>query len=371
MALLKREFPQNFPNDVVKVLDAMSMGGKLVLVGSASLRAQQYWADYDCVEEVPVKGVKEAVMKLRECVKRLRVLPDAFLGDLKIGIVPDWMVLPETPLYVDGKVRNYSSVAVRRKLNELRRSGVLTPAEEKAGLALAVENPSVDKLVEMRETFKYHILRWTVPEILSGSLVYRGKRISLEEAIQSPGKVKFDMIAWVMGNRFSEFSCIYQFVSGKKILNPFYLDVKDGLLENAAFYSAQGEPFKALKRVFAYLVFTKQIDKAKELLPVLNGDLGRIYAMYSDLGTLEYMLEEEKKLPAEEIRFELEQFKIRFGSIWNTPDFLQVEPSLLGKLNAALKSPNKQLLLKQIREISDELKKVLAADSPKFDLSAL
>jgi hypothetical protein len=371
MAFLKREVPQNFPNDVVKVLDAMNMGGKMILVGSASLRSQQYWADYDLVEEVKISNLSDACSRVKECIRRLRGIGNAFFGDIKIGIVPDWMILPEEPLFVDGKVKGYSSVDVRRKLNTLRRDKVISPAEEKKGLALAVENPSVADLLEMREEFKYHILRWLPSEVLAGQTVCRGKTITLEQAIASPGKTKIDVIAWVMGNRFSDFSCIYQFVMGKKVVNPFTLDVRNGLLENAAFYKAKGEPFKALKRVFAYLVFTKQEDKAEKLLPVLNGDLGRIYAMYSDLGTLEYMLEEGMRAEKKDIDFELEQFKIRFGTIWNTPDFLHIENSLLGKVESAIKSPNRKMLLERIREISDALKKVLASDTPSFDLSAL
>ena len=134
-------------------------------------------------------------------------------------------------------------------------------------------------------------------------------------------------------------------------------------------YEAQGEPFKALKRIFAYYIFQKQYDKAEAMLPVLNGDLGRIYALYADLGTLEYLLEENKGVDMNDVHFELEQFKLRMATIYETPDFLHLEGSLLGKLASALKTNNKSVILQHIKSLSESLKKILEEDTPRRYLS--
>ena len=58
-----KEYPDNYPADAVRILDAMSFGKGLVLLGSMSLRSQQYAGDYDGFEQVKMKGPVDTVLR--------------------------------------------------------------------------------------------------------------------------------------------------------------------------------------------------------------------------------------------------------------------------------------------------------------------
>ena len=95
----------HYPSDVVAVLDAMAIGD-LELLGSASLRSQQYVGDYDAHDVVNVKSATEAAEKFRAMVLRLEKLPDLWITEIKAGVK-------------DGEKMVWTVAAVRDHLKEL------------------------------------------------------------------------------------------------------------------------------------------------------------------------------------------------------------------------------------------------------------
>jgi hypothetical protein len=75
----------HYPSDVVAVLDAMAIGD-LELLGSATLRSQQYAGDYDGHDVVKVKSAAEAAEKFRAMILRLDKLPDLWITEIKAGV---------------------------------------------------------------------------------------------------------------------------------------------------------------------------------------------------------------------------------------------------------------------------------------------
>ena len=95
----------HYPSDVVAVLDAMAIGD-LELLGSATLRSQQYAGDYDGHDVVKVKSAAEAAEKFRAMVLRLDKLPDLWITEIKAGVK-------------DGEKRVWTVESIRDHLKEL------------------------------------------------------------------------------------------------------------------------------------------------------------------------------------------------------------------------------------------------------------
>jgi len=373
----EKQYPQNYSSDALQVLGAMSLteGKGLNLVGSMSLRSQQYAGDFDAFENVEssageMRALDGFAREFREMVKNVRGLPNTFVADIKAGIVPNWQVIPQEAKIVDGKITGFNVVASRGRLDDLVREKAISPAEASAYASLLPDKITPEQFLLAKATIKPHVVRWTVPEVLQGFKVLQDKsHYSLQDAFNSPGLTKLDAISWIAGNHFAEFSCIYNFYAKGKWLNEVPIDVKQGLLEDMASYQVQGKPFKALKRRFALAKATNDTQTMLTLQPILNGDLGRIYSLTGDIGTLLYMLEHYKNFPDKEADFEIDQFKDRFSRIYSFKDFIHAEPQLLGKLAAAMRAPRstkgRAIMKKHLEEVQAALEDMLRVHTPK------
>jgi hypothetical protein len=134
MSRTKKNYPLNYPSDVLGIIDALAFSaGDVVVAGSMSLRSQQYAGDYDMFEEVKsnastkAKAVAEFVKGIQRNVRQLLALPDCYVGDIKCGEIPEWRVV-EGDIEA-GKVVGYDAEASRKKLDALKKAGVLTADE--------------------------------------------------------------------------------------------------------------------------------------------------------------------------------------------------------------------------------------------------
>lgn len=371
---LTKSYPENYPADAMAILDAMSFsnGREVKLLGSMSIRSQQYAGDYDAYEVVNRKGSKETVLntlasEFQSIIKKLRGESNVFIGDIKAGSVEEWRVIPKNAGVVENKIVGYNSVASKKKLDELRRANIITEAEQKEAEALLDASTSPAKFLAARKKIKFHIIRWTVPEVLAGTQTLRdGEHFTLQDAFSSPTITKLDAIGLVQNNKYTEFSMIYEFKADGKVLNPAFEDVGKSLREDILFYKADGNPFKVLKREFALAKYRGDNKTLKSLTPVLNSDLGRMYSILSDVGTLVVLLEEHSKVPLEKVRYEIDQFKSRMANIYSLPDFLKTEHSLLGHIGSALKTASKTQLLAHLKQIQSLLEKSLAHNTKKL-----
>ena len=362
-----KQFPQDYPRDALAILDAMSFtdGKSVMLLGSMSIRSQQYAGDYDAFEICKGLSPNEIVSKWQTIIRRLKGMPDVYIGDIKAGEVDDWRILNKNAGVKNGKVVDYNSVECHKRIDALVKGRIITEAEGKEAMEMTPTTITPVGILTARTSLKYHIVRWTPADILAGEKVLRdGSVFPLSEAVQSNALCKMDCIGLVQNNRYTDFSMIYEFHYQRKILNEDFRNIGDALTEDIIAFTAQGKLFKVLKRVYALAKFRHQEGVIKKLTPILNSDLGRLYQVVSDVGTLIDLLDEKKPVPLSKIHFELDQFKGRLSNIYNLPDYLKSHHDIIGKLNAATKTSSRSALLTRLEALHKEMLSILNKNSP-------
>lgn len=363
MNLKSKVYPNDYSEDAVKVLDCFLMGSgtDLKLVGSASLRSQQYYGDFDAYCIVRKNGnIKTVLHDLRlhfqNNIKKLRAIPNTFIGDVKAGSIEKWRIIPKSAKVVEGKIVGYNSVQSKGKVDELLKKKVITDAEAKEAMALLTEK--VEDFLIAKQTIKFHIIRWNVDEILHDKKVLRdGKAITLEESFKQPSITKIDVIS-LINNRFVEFSCIYQFECNNKVLNPDINNVAVSLKEDILSYKLKGNYFKVLKRLFTLAKLESNSKLLNELIPILNSNLGLLYLIVNDIEVLIELL--ERNIPLDKIRYEIDQFVSRLSNVYTIPEYLSKDDTIIGEIHRILKLPHKQLipaLMKLQGELNDIVQK--------------
>ena len=370
-----KEYPTNYPADAVAILDSMSVtdGKGVELVGSMSLRSQQYAGDYDANDIVELKYAsdKEALdhcaTDFRESIRRTSKIANAYIGDIKCGEIAEWRVFDEDTRVHNGQVVGYNAETSRSKVRDLRKAQIITPTEEKEALALLPSNPTPLQLVKAKDSIKFHIVRWSVAEVLEGEKRLKdGKIYTLQDGFSSHGITKVDVVAWVQNNRYTEFAMIYFLFNNGKALNPMKFDYEDSLKESILYYASEGMYFKVLKRQFSLAKFKDDKKQMEKLTEILNSDLGRLYHIVSDIRTLEFLLEEQSKLRMSDIKFEIDQFKGRMANIYALDPFLKKEFVFLGYINSALKTTSSKQLLGILKSMDKALSDILGKASQKF-----
>jgi hypothetical protein len=337
-----KQFPANYSDEVLKVLSALSMTKLkgMKLVGSSSLRSQLYAGDYDAMETVNAKSATAVLQSLQTIVKRLRDLPHCYIGDIKCGEVGDWEIVPSNSYLEDGKLYKFNIKESQSKVDDLRAENILTEKEARDANELLEKATTPFEFLTAKKELRFHILRWKPVDILQGALEYRGKIFTLEDAIQSGGMIKVDLV-YDLHDRFTEFSCIYDvFIKGVRVTMvppPLVRSLTDDIL-----YYERINPFKALKRFFALERYFKNEKTLLFLIPILNGDLGRLYQITEDLKTLLALLE-RPSAPVQTIRSQIDEVRQRLGNIYQFKDLLKEEYRLIGKINSVLKQSNPKL----------------------------
>jgi hypothetical protein len=339
-ALATKAFPDNYSQEVLKVFEALSMTDlqKFYLVGSASLRSQQYSADFDCMEKVRISNAAEMVHNLRDVVKSLRAIPDCFIGDIKCGEEKAWDVFNGNAGVVDGKVQNFNPTESKGKIDNLRNQNIIGPAEAKEADALLDKATTPLGFIAAKKTIKFHVLRWKPHQILDGVQEYRGHRFKLEDAVISGGLIKVDAVANI-SDRYTEFSAIYDTYLNGDLVSEKPSNIIQSLSDDILFFN-RTNPFKALKRFFALVKFRKDAKAAALLVPIMNSDLGRLYQIIGDLQTLRNLMDRPSSAyNLKEILSQIDDMKARMGNLYQLRDFLSKEHGIIGSLNALLSSP--------------------------------
>jgi hypothetical protein len=363
-----KEYPENYPSDAIKILNAMSMGDNINLVGSMSLRSQQYAGDYDGYEVVKHKGKTSAFLielrkRFQSNIKKLGDMKYVYIGNIKAGVVDEWRVIPKTAYVKDGIVVGYFAVKCRNKIRCLLEDGVINKTEARDALRLLKGRLSPIEFLNARDKLKFHILRWTAKDVLNNCLHYRGRSFTLEEAFPTPGLTKLDVVGFVQNNRFTDFSVIYEFRCNGEVLNPEPVNIKVSLIESIITYTAEGNYFKVLKRLFALYKFQHNTKMLEELNPILNSDLGRLYQIVSDMDTLLALL--EYKSPIGVIRFEIDQFIHRLSTIYTLNSYLEKDDEIVESVRRIATLPNAKIKL-ALQKVRDELYDILQYNSKPY-----
>jgi len=364
---LKKAYPEGYPNDAVELLKSMSFtDGKAVnVVGSMSLRSQVYAGDYDAYEKVSYRGtktliIKRLVNKFKSIIKSIEKFPFTYIGDIKSGSVEEWRVIQ----------RPYNQEKSFKKLEELYKLKIISRKEYDEGKKRFVKNPSELDLLLLEQDFRPNIIRWKVWEVLKGYKTLKdGRKFTLEEAFQTPTITKLDVMSWVQNNRFTDFSMIYEFNINGEMLNPGIKDFEKSILENIYVLHSEKKYYKMAKRLFSLAKYKDNIDVLEILSHLFNGDLGRLYIVYSDIGTIQDLFEYENNLPYSKLEFEFDQFKGRLSNI-SLPDYIKKEKSIFEKIDTLVRvekiTTNKSRILNLLDDLKSDLLEILSKYTEKF-----
>jgi len=356
MSATATKSPLNFPEDISTILDALSLDGKPVrVIGTMSLRSQLYAADYDTNQTVSLnyktdeQAVRWAVRRFREMVKRLGTMRGLYIGDIKGGEVEAWKVIPDSATVRDGRVVGYDADKARDAVRRLHEEGAITEDEKLTALKMLVSTPSVAQFMEIRDVVRFHVVRWTPAEVARGYVVLRtGDRYTLEDAFKSPGLTKVDVVAFVGGSRYADFSCIYTLKNRGKVLNPA---PPDDIKMNVLALYTQGNFFKMAKRMFSMARRANDHKRIADFTVMMNSDLGRIYTVVADIELLLTLLE-ERKGDTDRIRYEADQMRARLG---NVSMGAASQPELLRLLKRAGITTQRGRLVKDLTEVRERL----------------
>lgn len=361
---VRKQYPDGYSHDALQVLNAMSLtGGKhLNIVGSMSLRSQIYAGDYDAYEVVHSKGdlsdaLRSLVSKFKDVIRKLQDLPYTYIGDIKSGSIESWKVLTEPYNYHDAQ----------KKLKQLRADNIITQDEYYQAKKHIRPNLSRFEKLEALQAIRFHIIRWSPEEVLKGFKILRdGRKFKLEDAFQSPTITKIDAVSWVQNSRFTDFSVIYEFHHNDTILNPAMKDIEESIRENIYVLRQNGNYFKMAKRMFALAKYKGYTRELRILSGMFNGDLGRLYHVYGDLGTLESLIESNRSLPFTKIEFEIDQFKSRLSNV-GLPDYLKDEDVIFSTLEKMIQlrkeSYTREQLLNLVGKLKDSLYELLSKNA--------
>lgn len=377
--LRKKDYPLNYPAEIIDIIESMSFteGKEVAIVGSMSIKSQQYAGDYDMIENVNTNyksdttAIEQLVKDFQHIINGLLVKKNIYIGDIKAGIIPEWQVIPDEARIENGRVVGFDKSKVINKVLELQSQKVLSKSE--GGMILEslssrkTHPPSPEEFLALKKDVKPHLIHWTPAEVIAGyTTLPTGRHYSLSEAFASPTIVKLDVIAYVQNNRYTDFSIIYLLFNRGKPLNKVDMsnDI-DSIKQDLEAYYVLGNYFKALKRMFSLARKYKDTKTIEKLNTILNSDLGRLYSIISDIGTLQYLLENESHLSIERIRYELDQFRGRLGNVYTvkTPD--KVLEELLRLEDLPRTQVGRSTLEKVLSDIEQQLEDLLNKGAKK------
>jgi hypothetical protein len=355
--IVRKDYPDGYPSDALEVLRSMSFtnGKNVRVVGSMALRSQIYAGDYDAIEVVDVIGTKQLVIrdlvkKFKQIIKNLKSLPNTYIGDIKSGSIEDWVIIND----------RYNYDKSIEKLEQLHKEGIITPDEYHDGKKRIKPDVSKLELLALRRDFRPNIIRWSPRDVMLGFKILKDKRkFTLEEAFQTPTITKLDVVSWVQNNRFTDFSMIYQFKNNGRSMNLVITDIESSIRENIFMLHHDGNYFKMAKRMFALAKFKGYIDILEKLSPLFNGDVGRLYMVYGDIGTLESLFDITDDIPYSKINFEIDQFKGRLSNI-ALDKYVHREDELFTLINKLTSISNSKYTRKDIRDLLEKIKNILS-----------
>jgi predicted nucleic acid-binding protein len=355
--IVKKDYPGGYPSDASEVLRIMSFsdGKNVRIVGSMSLRSQIYAGDYDATEVVDVIGtrqlvVRDLVKKFKEIIKELKSLPNTYIGDIKSGSIEEWVIIHD----------EYNYEKSIEQLEKLHKEGIITPEEYRDGKKRIKPTVSKLELLALRRDFRPNIIRWTAREVLLGFKILKDKRkFTLADAFQTPTITKLDVVSWVQNNRFTDFSMIYQFKNNGRSMNHIVVDIEKSIRENIFVLHHEGNYFKMAKRIFALAKLKGYIDVLEKLSPLFNGDVGRLYMVYGDIGTLESLFDITDVIPYSKVNFEIDQFKGRLSNI-ALEKYIHRENDLFTMIDKLTNIHSSKYSRKDITELLKKIKTILS-----------
>ena len=306
-SLLKKKQPVEYDDNVREVFNLIAYHrDKPEVMGSANLKSQMYSADFDLFEKVyESKNLAEAKRDIynvfKQMFSRIARLKDVYFIDFKMGRDDD--------LYLDKSVfKNPSRVA--QFYLERRKAGLINDEQ----LAKLKKSKDEDELYENAR--KLWTLRWDKKDIDRGyKELSRGRKKTFDDAIDDKVIVKIDVVAYING-KFVEFSNLWEFYSGKRSINLATTNIVESVKEDIRLYHKNKNWIKMLKRIFVLARLRKDIGVIEKLTQIMNSNIGLLYKIRADFGTIALVLEKGYKVPVERIHDAIQQLKAQLANVY-------------------------------------------------------
>jgi hypothetical protein len=354
-------FSQDIQN-IIKSISFNNMNG-LNLFGSMAIRSQQYASDYDLfqfvkVEEVDeTKALKKLAMDFKFIIHELIHTKDVYIGDIKAGSIEEWKIFNDK-IFIEGdKVVNFNYLEAHTKLQNLKNNNVISLDEYNTSNKFLVKNPSPFEYLLMEKNIKFNVLRWKPKDIINGYITLRNfKVVTLEEAFCTPAITKLDLVVYLQSNQYTEMSIIYQFINNNHVLNKFDSNSEYNIKTDILYYLQTKFYFKACKRIFTLLRMKGNNNDCIKINSVLNdSQVGILYLIYSDIGTMLYILENTQELPIKRIEYEVDQFKNKLSNIYKIPEYLKQEPEIFNIIDHIKTCKKRKDIIDSLYKLSDIL----------------
>ena len=104
-------------------------------------------------------------------IQNLLNVNNLYVGDIKAGTVDEWKVIQDNAAIRHDKVVNYNYVSSMDKLNQLRRSNMISTEEYNESKALLKETPTPKEFLQIQKNIKYNVVRWKPQDVINGLLI--------------------------------------------------------------------------------------------------------------------------------------------------------------------------------------------------------
>ena len=296
---MKERKVEDINNAVGDVINQLAVKGRRRLIGSNSLRAMTYGADYDA-EAYPKQDRCSAVARLiKEAYFKTSKNKDVWITDFKAG----W----DERLVYRGDFSKHS-------VEEYLENPLIPPAYKKK--IMSASGDDQEKLIN--DLWK---LRWDAPAMRRGYVILiDGQKKYFKDAIMDMTPAKIDLVIKV-GNQFAEVSENYYITcDGKKNWNtkPDQSDKEQEFEEEIRYYTKINK-FKALKRLFSLLQYEgkdKNKNKLDRLVEFFNSQVGYANKIKNELDVLESVLEQPRRPKWSDIEANLQFIKEQFSQLY-------------------------------------------------------
>jgi hypothetical protein len=333
---MDRDFPQQYSEELIKVLKAISIGDPII-VGSAVDHRILYSADYDLIEDVILR--KSSPKSFQNQIKKLNKI--GTVVDLKIGEISEWNLL-QNPYIENSKVKKYDQAKELKHLRELWTKEIITHDEFMNAEKLLKDHFTPHEFLKAKKELRFGILRWTSKEVYEGYKELRDESIIyLEDAFKTKGITKIDLVAWI-NNKYMEISNIILWTNSKGKYFPSLKNLEKSLSEDILVFESESNYIKIAKRLYSLSKNRGDINTTEKLIEILNSPIGKLYIVLSDLLVLRDF---PNAITPKRKRKELDLLRDSFAKLYY-PQFNHAIPDLklIPKMEEVLQEKTKEAL---------------------------
>jgi hypothetical protein len=307
---IKKKQPDEYDDNVEEIFNLIAYHrGKPEVMGSANLKSQMYSADFDLFEKVYEnkninQAKKDIYLNFRDILNHIAKLKNVFFIDFKAGIDED--------LYLDKSEFNNPS-KVKLFYENAYKSGLITKEQYDK---IVESSKDQDELYENAR--KLWTIRWNNKELDKGyKVLSKGRKKTFIDAVDDKTIIKIDVVSLING-KFVEFSNIYEIYNKGKVVNLALTNIIESVKEDIRIYHKKKMWLKMLKRIFVIARLRKDTKLIETLTQLFNSNVGLLYKIRADFGTLALILEKGYR-PIKDIHNNIQSLKAQLSNVYQFP----------------------------------------------------